>query len=277
MEAGFPASQAWGHALAGWGVPQEILDQAPQSPWIMPPALFRVPDGAGPTDSPSHRRARAALPAGGSVLDVGCGGGRAALGLTPPAGRLIGVDERPAMLRAFAEAAAARGVVHQEVDGRWPDVAERTPEADVVVCHHVAYNVGDLRPFALALQSRARRRVVLELSWQHPLAYLSPLWERFWGLARPHGPTADDALHVLREAGLPARLDLWDDPSAHREAGLPLAEQVEIVRIRLCLAADRDIEIADALGELPPRSPRPTATIWWDAGGDAAGVDFDNR
>ena len=170
------------------------------------------------------------------------------------------------MLRAFAEAAVARGVVHEEIDGRWPDVAERTPDADVVVCHHVAYNVGDLRRFVLALGTRARRRVVLELSRQHPLAYLSPLWQRFWGLARPDGPTADDALGVLREAGLPARLDLWDDPTAHREAGLPLAEQVEIVRIRLCLPADRDPEIADALRALPPRSPRPTATIWWDAG-----------
>lgn len=56
MDAGFPVAQAWDQQLAGWGVPQEILDQAPRSPWIMPMALFRVPESAGPADSPSHRR-----------------------------------------------------------------------------------------------------------------------------------------------------------------------------------------------------------------------------
>jgi SAM-dependent methyltransferase len=266
VDGEFPAAQTWRQQLTGWGVPQDVVDQAPQSPWIMPVSLFRVPEGTDVVESPSHRRARGVLPKGGTVLDVGCGGGRAAIGVTPPAGRLIGVDERPPMLRAFAEAAAARGVVHEEIEGCWPDVADRTPDADVVVCYHVAYNVGDLRPFALALAARARRRVVLELSRQHPLAYLSPLWQRFWGLTRPDGPTADDAVSVLREAGLPARLDVWDDATAHREACLPLVAQVEIVRIRLCLPADRDAEIADALQALPPRSPRPTATIWWDAG-----------
>lgn len=259
-----PVAQAWTDQLASWGVPQEILDRAPRSPWIMPVSAFRVneePDGA---DSPSHQRAWEALAEGGSVLDVGCGGGRAAFAVTPPATVVIGVDQRPEMLQEFAGTARARGVAHHEILGTWPEVAADTPTADVCVCHHVAYNVADLSAFALALNGHARRRVVLELGRSHPLAYLSPLWQRFWGFSRPHGPTAATALDVLHEAGLPARLQTWDDPAFHRESTLSPTEQVEIVRIRLCLPADRDPEIAEALRQLPPRTPRPTATIWWD-------------
>lgn len=67
------------------------------------------------------------LPARGSVLDVGCGAGAAGLSLVPPAGLLVGVDAGAGMLAAFAERAAARGVRHLLVEGRWPDVATRLP------------------------------------------------------------------------------------------------------------------------------------------------------
>lgn len=259
-----PADRTWTRQIGSWGIPQEILDRAPQNPWIMPVALFRVGERASETDSPSHRRAREALPDGGSVLDVGCGGGRAAFAVAPPAGLVIGVDQRPRMLQEFASTADARGLPHREILGSWPDVADDTPDADVVVCHHVAYNVADLSAFTLALSAHARRRVVLELGRHHPLSWLAPLWQRFWGLTRPDGPTAETALDVLHEAGLPAHLQLWDDPAPHRETALSPAEQVEIVRIRLCLTPDHDPDIAETLQQLPPRTPRPTATLWWD-------------
>lgn len=259
-----PAARLWSDQLASWGVPREILDQAPQDPWIVPVSLFRVTGQPEPADSPSHRLAREAVPPDGSVLDVGCGGGRAALAVAPPAASVIGVDERPRMLREFGAATQARGVAHREIEGSWPGVAGDVPEADVVVCHHVAYNVADLRAFATALSAHARRRVVLELGRRHPLAYLSPLWERFWGFTRPEGPTAETALDVVRETGPTATLHLWDDPAPLRESTLSPAEQVEIVRIRLCLTPDRDPEIAEALRQLPPRTPQPTATLWWD-------------
>jgi SAM-dependent methyltransferase len=250
--------------VLSWALPQTILDQAPQSPWITPVALVRVGEDEEFRDSPSRRRAREAMPADGTVLDIGCGGGRASLALVPPAARLIGVDERPQMVAAFAEAAVTRGLVHEEIQGTWPDVARQVPVADVVVCHHVVYDVPDLAPFAVALSAHARRRVVMELGQRHPLAYLSPLWLRFWGLVRPEGPTAETALQVVREVGLPARLDLWNDLAPLRESRLTPPEQVEFVRIRLCLPAERDSEIAEALQRLAPRLPRVTATVWWD-------------
>jgi SAM-dependent methyltransferase len=259
-----PAALAWAEQLLSWALPQKILDQAPQPPWIPPLAMFEVRADDEFPDTPSSRRAREALPADGTVLDVGCGGGRASLALVPPAARLIGVDERPQMVAAFANIAAARGVAHEECQGTWPDVANQVPVADVVVCHHVIFNVPDLAPFAVALSAHARQRVVLELGQRHPQAYLSPLWLRFWGLARPEGPTAETALQVLREVGLPARLDLWTDPVPSRYFRLTPQEQVEFVRIRLCLTAERDVEIAETLQRLPPRFPRVTATVWWD-------------
>jgi SAM-dependent methyltransferase len=212
--------------------------------------------------------AREALPAGGSVLDVGCGGGRAALAIAPPASTVIGVDEKPALLAEFAAAASRRGLPHIEIEGRWPDVASRVGVADVAVCHHVAYNVAELGPFALALAAHARRRVVMELSWHHPLTYLGPLWRRFWDLDRPAGPTALAAAAVLREVGLPVQVLEWTPgpatPSPIGDDRLTVAEQVEITRIRLCLGADRDPEIAQALAALgPPPAPR-TVALWWD-------------
>lgn len=255
-----PAAQQWAQDLAGWAIPAEILEQAPESPWIHPVELFVV-DAEVP-DSPSHARARDALPAGGTVLDVGCGGGRAAMALADRAGLLVGVDSSPAMLERFSAAAASRGIAHEEIVGGWPEVQAQAPLADVVVCHHVAYNVAALAPFLQALGAHARRRVVLELPWVHPLSSMSPLWERFWGVRRPTAPTAQDALAVAREAGLPATLDVWDDVDGR--AAVPPADQARFMRIRLCLPPEREPEVAQALAELGPPGPRRTATLWWD-------------
>jgi SAM-dependent methyltransferase len=259
-----PAAQRWADALAGWAIPPTILDQAPESPWIHPVALFHAGDGPIP-DSPSHRVARQALPPGGSVLDVGCGGGRAAFALAPPAARTVGVDSQPRMLEAFAAAAGARGLDHAEVLGTWPDVAGRVERCDVVVCHHVAYNVADLVGFAAALTAKARVRVVVELTDRHPLAATAPLWQRFWNLARPDGPDAEAAAAALREAGTPVTIEFWDEPDAARRLrDVPFDDQVRFMRIRLCLPAERDPDVAATLADLGPHRPRRLATMWWD-------------
>jgi SAM-dependent methyltransferase len=148
--------------------------------------------------------------AGGSVLDVGCGGGRAAMSLVPPAELVIGVDQSPAMLAEFTRAARRPG----HVDDRRGPLARRrrslTPTADVVVCHHVAYNVADIEPFLLALTAHARLAVVLVLPPRHPLSAWNDAWRHFWGLERPTEPTADDLAEVLAGLGLDA--ERWDVP-----------------------------------------------------------------
>lgn len=256
------AAERWRDDLASWAIPPEILAGAPESPWIHPVEMFTVTDAV--PDSPSHRRAREVVPDGGTVLDVGCGGGRAALALVPPAARVVGVDQQQAMLDRFAEAAQARGVACTTVLGDWPQASARTPSADVVVCHHVAYNVADLVPFVRALSEHASRRVVLELPTTHPLSHMAPLWREFWDLERPTGPTADDCLAVVREAGVPASLETWVDDTFSARARLTPEQQAHYLRIRLCLPADREPDVAAFLDRAGDPPDRETATIWWD-------------
>lgn len=252
----------WRADLASWAIPDEILAQAPEEPWIHPVSMFIVDDEV--PDSPSHRIAREALPSGGSVLDVGSGGGRASMALVPPASMLVAVDQRQEMLDAFSDAAARRSVRAQVHRGEWPALADDVPECDVVVCHHVAYNVADLGPFLAALDLHARHRVVLEVPEHHPLSSMNPLWKQFWDLDRPTGPTAHDVAAIAQALGLDAHLDLWQDETWGRRVALPDGERVRFARIRLCLTQDRDAEVAAALMAQADARPRDVATIWWD-------------
>lgn len=253
------AAARWREQLAAWAIPPAILERAPESPYTFPVGRF-LADPA-PRDSPSRQLALAALPPAGTVLDVGCGGGQAGLALVPPAARLVGVDSSAGMLAAFAEAAGARGVEHREVHGSWPAAAGEAGRADVVVAHHVAYNVPDLVGFAQALTSAARRRVVVELTHAHPWAATRGLWRRFHGLDRPAGPTAELAADVLREAGFAVRVQHWTGPGRTADR----ADTVAFVRRRLCLAATADPAVAAALPADYELSGRRLATLWWDA------------
>ncbi len=236
------ASERWADELEAWKIPDEILRQAPVPPWGFPTHLFaadRGPQGA------LHRHARDALGGGGSVLDVGCGGGAASVPLAPPATKLTGVDDLPAMLEAFAQAAEAAGARHTEVLGQWPEIAAEVAPAYVVVCRNVVYNVADIVPFVRALHSHAARRVVVELIDAHPSISLDPLWMRFWNLARPDGPTADQFVQVLREIGIDPTVEREIRPSV--KARVDPHEHIAFVRRRLCLDASRDDEVAAAL------------------------------
>lgn len=250
----------WADSLASWAIPGDVLSAAPRSPWIHPVQSF-TPSGDLFVDTPSRRRALEALDGGGSVLDVGCGGGRATFGLVPPATRVVGVDQQPDMLAVFAAEASRRGVECRTVLGDWPAVAEQTPDCDVVVCHHVFYNVADLAQFVHQLASHARRRVVVELPMRHPLTALSPAWQRFWGLERPTSPDAHDALAVVRHLGYDAVLERFTQIIEPR----PVTDQdVEFTRIRLCLPAERDPEVRAHI-EANPITSRDVTTIWWDS------------
>src|SRR5919108_3550102 len=208
----------WRAELEAWAIPEEILAAAPESPWGFPVGLFRARAeraGAGGRRNPSNREAARWLRPGGGVLAVGPGAGAASLPLAGVAGRLVAVDESAAMVEAFLAAAARAGVRAEGVQGRWPEVAGRVGPADVVVCHHVLYNVAALAPFATALTGHARRRVVVELTDRHPLVDLAPLWRRFHGLERPSGPTAGDAAAVLRALGLEPRQEDWESDARY--------------------------------------------------------------
>jgi len=253
------AADRWRQSLDAWALPEEILASAEESPWIHPPVLFDVPDVI--ELSPSHERAREAVPVGGTVLDVGCGGGIAAFALTPPAAHVIGVDHQSEMLTMFRANATKHGVTCQTVEGFWPAVADATPSADVVTAHHVVYNVGDIVPFLRALDEHARFRVVLEMPDHHPLAPMSEAWRYFWQLERPEGPTPSDLVDVLEEFGVHAHREQW---SGAMRAEQNLEQAAHFMRIRLCLPSSREGEVRDFVATQPSLRTRELSTIWWD-------------
>jgi SAM-dependent methyltransferase len=269
------AIDRWREQLDRWAIPPEILAAAPDTPHGFPAEIFQT-RGASATDpappTPTTVRALDGLPVGGRVLDVGCGGGATSLPLAGRAGALIGVDAQEDMLDGFLANARAAGVEAEALHGRWPDLADEVDRVDLAVAGHVLYNVRDLEPFVRRLAAVARRRVVFELTARHPLHWMNDLWLRFHGVERPEGPTAVDARDALDELGLRPRMEEWT--ASPRPGGFDMrADAVALVRRRLCLTAERDGELIDALGpRLERRGGRWStgppaqrlATIWLD-------------
>jgi SAM-dependent methyltransferase len=254
-----PSGDKWRAALEKWSIPQEILDQAPESPWIHPPALFDIPEQI--EDSISHQRAREVVDSGSVILDVGCGGGIASFALTPPSKNVIGLDHQSEMLKMYSKNALIRGVTSHVFEGFWPQAANEIPKADVVVCHHVLYNVHDIEDFLLELNNHARSRVVIEIPQSHPLSTSNDLWLHFWNLPRPHGPAPDLLMEVLRELKINAHIELWE---GSMRSEVNLNELAQYSRIRLCLNPDKEKEILEYLSSRPISRQRALATIWWD-------------
>lgn len=267
------AADRWREELGAWAIPEAILAAAPESPYGFPTELFRQRGLRAElsASTPTTLRAREALPANGTVLDVGVGGGGTSLALVPRASLIVGVDGSESMLEAFREAAIAAGVKTECVQGAWPDIAPQAAPQDVVVCGHVFYNAAAIHPFASALDDHARTRVVVELTEKHPWAWMNDLWMRFHGLERPDGPRADDAADALQEIGIEARRE---DHSGSRHAGFERREDaIALVRRRLCLPTSRDPDVEEALGErlssdegLWSAGPvdQHLVTLWWD-------------
>ena len=146
------ARERWRHDLGSWAIPEDILAQAEVSPWRITPDLFEVDDDYHETVSDEH--ARDVVREGSRVLDVGCGAGVAAMALASARPIVVGLDRDPAMLERFEHNARNRGLRVETIEGLWPDVADRAPRADVVLAHHVVYNVADIEPFIRALDAQ---------------------------------------------------------------------------------------------------------------------------
>lgn len=251
----------WREALAARAVPQSILDKAPESQTGLEPEMFRwkPEEDANQPVRPSRRRALEALPDGGSVLDVGVGGGASSLGLAPRVATITGVDSSQGMLDLFQVSARDAGVAPRTVLGTWPEIAPDVEPADVAVCHHALYHAAEIEESLLALTARARSRVVIEVSTQMPLARLDPLWETFHGTQRPDCRVADELCAVLAGVGLAVEREDSVLPARSPNAS---AEMVAFLRRRLCVGSDRDPEIEAYLQDLQP-TPQTVVALWW--------------
>ncbi|MGY1703043.1 methyltransferase domain-containing protein [Geodermatophilus sp. SYSU D00697] len=245
------AVQRWAEELAAWAIDPAILAAAPESPYGFPPGLF------GSTRRPGRTVDVVGEVAPASVLDVGCGGGRASIPVG--AAELLAVDSSPEMLERYRVAAGATPV--RTWCGRWPDVAVEVPPADAVVAADVVYNVPDIAPFVDALTRHARRRVVVELSDLHPWTSLGALWRHFHGQDRPTGPSAELFGEVLAELGVTAESVTESRPDPWREA--PEDVVLAFTRRRLCLPVEREPEVAAAMRRFRDDRPRTSTTYWW--------------
>jgi len=262
----------WRSDLAAWAIPEHITAAVAQSPWVLPRNVFarRADRLAAAPSGPSFERAWAALDPPGSVLDIGSGAGAASLPLLPRCTGLTAVDSEPDMLELLSRRAAAGSTTVRLITGTWPAVAAEAGKADVVTCHHVAYNVAEIEPFLAALTVAARRVVVLEMTAVHPLVSLNSLWLRFHGLVRPSGPSADDLLAILAAMGVRAESQRWLRPAGPDYESF--AELTDVTRRRLCLPPERADEVRQALVEsgIDPDQPvdlgssgRDVVTICW--------------
>ncbi len=268
------ALEYWKSALEQWAIPEEILAKAPESPWGYPKDLFkrRTESALRRKRSFSNRKALEVMPIAGRVMDIGVGTGAASLPLAPQAFLIVGVDPEPDMLAEFERIASKRGVQAKRIPGKWPDVVKQVTHADVVICHHLVYNVSDLGPFVTAMHNRALIRCVIELTTEHPMAWMRDLWKHFHGIDRPEGPTSEDAYEAIQELGYAAKY--------HEEVTEPVVtgfeekkDAIALVRRRLCLPPEKDEEIEEVLGDrlverdwlwsAGPQEHR-VATIWWD-------------
>jgi len=265
----------WRADLDSWAIPPEIIGRAAQTPWGPEREVFirrarvrtAAPGGA------SYRRAAEALPSEGSggLLDIGAGAGAASLPLLEKVASLVAVDADAPLLAELVRQAGTAATRVRTVIGRWPDVAAGVEPADVVVCHHVLYNVPDLAPFVAALTAHARRRVVIEITAAHPLARLNPLWERFHGLVRPTRPTWSDAAETIRSLGNAVQVEREQLPAD--PPGGTWDELVAATARRLCLGPERAFDVAAALEAEGTRQADPATwtpqirsavTLWWD-------------
>jgi SAM-dependent methyltransferase len=262
----------WRDDLSAWAIPEPILARASDSPWVLPTQVFarRTDRLSADPSGPSFERAFAALDPAGTVLDLGSGAGAASLPLRQRVTGLTAVDSNEAMLGLFADRASAAGLPARCVLGTWPQVAAQVPEADVVTCHHVLYNVADLLPFLSAMTAHARRLVVVETTTVHPLTSLNGLWLKFHGLARPQGPTSDDIIAILTAAGIDFGWQAWRRPGGPDYP--TMAELTDVTRRRLCLPPERAEDVTAALVEAGVDPARPTdlgssgrdvVTMWW--------------
>jgi 2-polyprenyl-3-methyl-5-hydroxy-6-metoxy-1,4-benzoquinol methylase len=256
----------WRARLESWAIPDEILAKAPVDPWSHSPERFGTRTDRAlsePDDGPTMTRLLEALPDKGTLLDVGSGPGASSLPLHDRIGHLYAVDISANMLEGLAARAEKLGVPVTTVEGRWPDVAEQVPMADVTVAAHVVYNVPDLADFLRGLDARTKGRVVLELPNRHPMSWMTPLWQHFHGVDRPVRPIAEDCVALVAALGYAVQVEERESPL---ERFTTVEELAASACRRVCLDPARAEEVAETAMELGmwPLPRDRWVTIWWE-------------
>lgn len=210
-----------------------------------------------------------------TVLDVGSGPGRFALAVAPRVAEVVALDPSPAMLAILRREARRRGLTNvRTIEGRWGEVA--VDPVDVALASYVLPIVEDAPRFLRGMDAVAQRRAFVYLGAFTADAIVDPLWRHFHGRPRRPGPTWLDALAVLAEIGIDARVEVVEVVNRTRFPTLVAA--VHDYRDLLVLADTREVRrelaallrlwlVADGGGLRPPISTLPAAVIRWEPSG----------
>lgn len=167
---------------------------------------------------PTLSRVRRAAGRRTTVLDVGAGAGDFALALAPRVARVVAVEPDPAMVAVLRREARRRGLHNIEaVEGRWED-AEVSP-AEVVVCSYVLPLAEDAAAFLGKLDRSCLRQAFVSVMAVSVDAAVDPFWRYFHGRPRRPAPSYLDALAVLAELGIAARVEVAEVPTLSRFTG----------------------------------------------------------
>jgi SAM-dependent methyltransferase len=206
------------------------------------------------------------------LIDIGAGTGRYEPLIARAVAEVFAVEPSPSMRAQLEQRVADEQLTNVRVIANtWPNAAAA---CDVAIAAHVLYGVREIEPFLHGMNTAANRACFLLLAFRHPSSFVSPFWERLYGVPRLPLPGALECLNALYQLGITARLELV--PITSRLSYANSQEALDDLRWRLRAPAlpeyDRQVAaaIADLLeptddGRLAPRDmPDQAAVIWWE-------------
>jgi len=210
---------------------------------------------------------------GDRLIDIGAGTGRYEPLLAAAVAELLAVEPSPAMRAQLGQRLADEHLTNVRVVADvWPTA--EAAACDVAIAAHVLYGVREIEPFLRGMDSAASRACFLLLAFRHPSSFVSPFWERLYGVPRLPLPGALECLSALYQLGISAQLDLVPITSQ-----LSFANQQDALddlrwRLRAPAQPQYDRQIAAAIAELlmptddgrlaPRDMPDQAAVIWWE-------------
>jgi hypothetical protein len=133
--------------------------------------------------------------------------------------------------------------------------AEPAP-ADLVICCHVLYGVGDAPAFISKLEAAATERVFIELRYGQLQTASDPIWELMTGTVRARQPEFADLWNLLLQVGIEADVtalqyegfESWKDVAAFEaEYRPPLADCWDEAKAEAWLAENANREADGSL------------------------------